>query len=209
MRHPVIIRSNPEVYDPSEDTMLLADNLIVKSNDTVLEIGSGCGYVSLVAAFTARHVVGVDINPFAVKLAKLNATLNHLSNVEFVLGDLFSPINGKFSLILMNPPYLQTSKTVDHRYIDYSWNGGEDGRALTDRFLKEVKAYLKISGRTLIVQSSLSGCQRTIDRLSNDGFRVRIVAEKRLFFETLCLVEATNVGFNNIGKSLDSEPKSS
>ncbi len=206
--HPVVVRRSPEVYDPSEDTMLLANNLIVRDNDTILEIGSGCGYVSIVAAQKARHVVGVDINPFAVKLAKLNARLNQLSNVEFVLGDLFSPISGKFSLILMNPPYLQSAKTVDHRNIDYSWNGGEDGRALTDRFLNEVKEHLKIPGSTLIVQSSLSGYHRTINRLSEDGFKVRIIAERKLFFETLYLVEATNMNLNNNGKSLNQEPAS-
>jgi len=45
--HPVVVRRSPEVYDPSEDTMLLANNLIVRDNDTILEIGSGCGYVSI------------------------------------------------------------------------------------------------------------------------------------------------------------------
>jgi release factor glutamine methyltransferase len=170
--------------------MLLANNLSVKDNDVVLEIGVGSGYVSLVAAQDARSVVGIDINPCAVKLAKLNAKLNSISNVEFILGDLFSPIHGRFSLILINPPYLQKVEGIEHRYIDFSWNGGQNGRIVTDRFLQEVENYLETTGRILIVQSSLSGYDKTIDTLSGKGFGVTTIAEKKLFFETLYLVKA-------------------
>lgn len=43
------MEKDPNVYDPAEDTMLLAKNLDVRINDRVLEIGVGSGYVSLVA----------------------------------------------------------------------------------------------------------------------------------------------------------------
>jgi release factor glutamine methyltransferase len=185
------MRSHPDVYDPSDDTMLLANNLSAKKNDVVLEIGVGSGYVSLVAAQIARIVVGTDVNPYAIKLAKLNAKLNSISNVEFILGDLFSPIEGRFDLILMNPPYLQEVEGIEHRYIDLSWNGGQNGRMITDRFLQEVENYLKTTGRILMVQSSHSDYNKTIKVLSGKGFGVKTIAEKRLFFETLYLIEAT------------------
>jgi release factor glutamine methyltransferase len=187
----LIIRKHPEVYDPSEDTMLLINNLVVKENEIVLEIGVGSGYVSLVAAENAESVVGIDINPHAVKLAKLNAKLNNISNVEFILGDLFSPINGRFSLILINPPYLQRLEGLKHRQIDYSWNGGEDGRMLTERFLREANNYLEKTGRMLIVQSSLSGYEETMETLLRNGLKAKTIAEETLFFETLYLIETT------------------
>jgi release factor glutamine methyltransferase len=190
----LVIRKHPEVYDISDDTTLLADNLTVNDDDKVLEVCSGSGYVSLVAAQKAKYVVGIDINPHAVKLAKLNARLNNILNVEFVLGDLFSPIRAKFNLITINPPYLQGYQgmnTNNHSYLDYSWNGGEDGRSVTERFLAEVEEYLEASGRIFIVQSSLSGYDKTVEELSKEGFLTRIIAEKKLFFETLYLIEAT------------------
>lgn len=186
----LIIRRHPEVYDPAEDTFLLANNLAVRENDRVLEIGVGSGYVSLVASENAESVRGVDINPHAVKLAKLNAKLNNIVNVEFIIGDIFSPINGRFDLILLNPPYLQAVEGLTHRYIDYSWSGGEDGMRVTNRFLNDVESFLESSGRILIVQSSLSGYDRTVRMLSEKCFRIRIVAEEKLFFENLYLIEA-------------------
>jgi len=184
------MQKHPEVYDPAEDTMLLASNLGARENMNVLEIGVGSGYVSLIAAQKAESVVGIDINPHAVRLAKTNSKLNGIENVEFIVGDLFSPISSRFDLILINPPYLPENEN-HHGYIDYSWNGGSDGRSLTDRFIDEVREYLENDGRIQIVQSSLSKHDKTIRKLGERGFKVRIVAECRHFFENIVLIEAT------------------
>ena len=184
------MQKHPEVYDPAEDTMLLASNLDARENMNVLEIGVGSGYVSLIAAQKAESVVGIDINPHAARLAKTNSKLNGIENVEFIVGDLFSPISSRFDLILMNPPYLPENEN-HHGYIDYSWNGGSDGRSLTDRFIDEVREYLENDGRIQIVQSSLSKHDKTIRKLGERGFKVRIVAECRHFFENIVLIEAT------------------
>ena len=190
-RYRITMKRHPEVYDPSDDTMLLVDNMNVSDGDQVLEIGIGSGYVSLIAAVTAATVTGIDVNPHAVKLAKTNARLNGISNVHFILGDLFSPVRGRFDLIMMNPPYLQVARNLEKRFIDESWNGGIDGREITNRFLSDVEHYLNPNGRALLVQSSLSGCDETIKELSQRGFNVETIAEKKLFFETLCLLKAT------------------
>ena len=87
------MKKDPNVYDPAEDTMLLAKNLDVRINDRVLEIGVGSGYISLVASQKAESVFGIDINPHAVRLAKINTKQNNVSNVEFIVSDLFTAIN--------------------------------------------------------------------------------------------------------------------
>lgn len=187
----VAISTDPEVYDPAEDTMLLSDNLRVEKGDRVLEIGVGSGYVSLIASRDAEFVVGTDTNIHAVKLAKSNARLNNAANVEFILADLFGPMGGRFDLILINPPYLPKIEKTEQRCIDSSWNGGRNGREVTDRFLKQVADHLNESGRVLIVQSSISAPNRTEEMLVEQGFEVRTIAERRFFFETLHLIEAT------------------
>jgi len=187
----VTIETGPEVYDPAEDTMLLSDNMTVGKGDTVLEIGVGSGYVSLIASEDAEFVVGTDTNIHAVKLAKSNARLNSAANVEFILADLFGPISGQFDLVLFNPPYLPEIENVEHRGIDSSWNGGKNGREVTDRFLKRVADHLNESGRVLIVQSSMSDPNKTEEVLLAQSLKVRTIAERRLFFETLHLIEAT------------------
>ena len=168
------MEKDPNVYDPAEDTMLLAKNLDVRINDRVLEIGVGSGYLSLVASQKAESVFGIDINPHAVRLAKINAKQNNITNVEFIVGDLFASIKGKFSLIIMNPPYLPQSVDDKNDPIDYSWNGGRDGRNLTERF----------------IQSTLSGYDKTMKSLSKKGFEVEIQNEQSFFFEKIYLIMA-------------------
>jgi release factor glutamine methyltransferase len=170
--------------------MLLASNLTAKKSDCVLEIGIGSGYVSLTAARDAKIVVGTDTNIHAVKLAKLNAKLNNTTNVDFVLGDLFGPIGERFDLVLINPPYLPRIDEVNRKHIDSSWDGGEDGREVSDRFLKGVEKYLNESGRILMIQSSISDHKWTLRTFLEKGFQVRTISEERVFFETLYLMEA-------------------
>ena len=184
------IRSHPEVYEPAEDSVLLANSLDIGAGERVLEIGVGSGYVSLVASQTAASIVGIDINPHAARLAKANARLNGVANVEFIAGDLFSPIRGRFNLILVNPPYLPEKGGVERDPIELAWDGGEDGMRLTERFINEVQDYLEPNGRVLMIQSSLSGYEETVRSLSGRGFQVKTLAEQKLFFETIYLIEA-------------------
>ena len=81
------------VYEPAEDSFLFAENLVVKEGDVVLDMGTGCGILGVVAAEKAAKVVAVDVNPYAVRCAKKNAKLNGVSNkIFFVQGDLFTAI---------------------------------------------------------------------------------------------------------------------
>jgi release factor glutamine methyltransferase len=185
------MEKDPNVYEPAEDTMLLAKNLDVRINDRVLEIGVGSGYISLIASQKAESVLGIDINPYAARLAKINAKHNNVTNVQFIASDLFTAIRGKFNLIIMNPPYLPQLADDKNGPIDYSWNGGKDGRHLTERFIKDVKDYLSNDGRIQIIQSTLSGHDQTINALRKKGFKVEIQDEQNFFFEKIYLLIAS------------------
>ena len=59
-------------------------------------MGTGSGVGAVFAAQWARRVVAVDINPAAVRCARINALLNHVEDrVDVVEGDLFEPIGGQ------------------------------------------------------------------------------------------------------------------
>jgi 16S rRNA G1207 methylase RsmC len=62
---------------------------------------------------------------------------------------------------------------------------------LTERFLREANNYLEKTGRMLIVQSSLSGYEETMETLLRNGLKAKTIAEETLFFETLYLIETT------------------
>ena len=191
------IEFSKDVYEPDDDTFLLIDNLEkldIKKNNTVLEVGIGSGIVSLFLSKIAKTVIGVDINPHAVELSKKNAELNNVSNVSFFKSDLFENIKNelKFDLIVFNLPYVPTEETIDEP-IAKAWDGGKDGRKVTDRFLTQSINYLKPNGKICVIDSSLSNHKKTILFLKKNGFNVNIITEKKLSFETLYLIEGKHI----------------
>jgi release factor glutamine methyltransferase len=64
------------VYEPAEDTFLIAENMTVTDDDMVLDVGTGCGILAVLAAEKAERVVAVDVNPYALQCANKNAETN-------------------------------------------------------------------------------------------------------------------------------------
>ena len=190
-----VFQVTEDVYEPAEDSFLVADYLaqVVKEDHVVLDVGTGCGIVAVVAARKAKSVVATDINPHAVKCAKLNAKTNRANNkIDVRVGDLFKPIHKteKFDLIVFNAPYLPTASSEQKTWIGRAWSGGPDGRQLIARFIHEAPQYLARNGRILLVQSSLANVNETLKTFSEKGLETRVVAEKKFAFETIVVVEA-------------------
>lgn len=184
------IELSPDVYPPEDDTLLFLEVLKkeeFRKEEHALEVGCGCGLLSLFLAGRLTHVTGTDINEKAVELSRKNADLNGIRNATFLISDMFSEIRTTFEIILFNPPYLPSSEPPKEA-IDISYRGGEDGRILTSRFLKTFPHYLKEGGRAYILQSSLSGIRDTLEFLRLKKYRARILAEKNVFFEKLVVM---------------------
>jgi len=182
------------VYEPAEDSFLFAENLAVEAGANVLDMGTGCGILGILAAEKARGVMAVDVNPCAVRCAKENATLNNVrGKMAFVRGDLFTCFSEKamFDLILFNAPYLPVDDGEADSWLGRAWTGGAKGRQVIDRFIAEVPNYLKQTGRVLLMQSTLADVDETLRRFTDYGMNAKVEAECDLpFFETIKLVEA-------------------
>ncbi len=70
---------------------------------SVLDVGCGTGILSVLASkLGAIDIVGLDIDNWAFENAQENATLNNISDIHFVYGNISSVINRKYDIILAN-----------------------------------------------------------------------------------------------------------
>ena len=150
------------IYEPAEDSFLLADAALKEADRgmRILEIGAGSGFVSAVLMANIKEIslITTEINPHAALCAKMNG-------LEVVRTDLFSGIRSKssgnlFDLILFNAPYLPTSKEEKiPGWLNYAFDGGSNGRETLYRFLDEVKGYIRPEGKILLLISSITGLE--------------------------------------------------
>ena len=173
--------SESEPYPPSEDTFFLADYIKNANGKSALDVGTGSGYLASLLATSFSLVVATDLS-FNV-LKKLSyPTLNS------VCCNGADALNYKFELIICNLPYLSTDEV-----IDVSTDGGKEGLEIPMKIINSVKSQLIPGGKFVYVTSSLSNFKKLIDYTKLQGFKVSIIAKKKLFFEELILVEATRL----------------
>ena len=92
---PFTILLAPGVFAPTRTSFEVAEGIRINPGDTVIDVGSGSGVLSFVAArLGAARVFGTDVNPKAIEMARRNAVLLGLGTVDFREGSLFEPLVG-------------------------------------------------------------------------------------------------------------------
>lgn len=182
-------REMPAVYEPAEDSRLLAAAVEdrIAGDEMVLEVGVGSGYVAdRVREADGARVVGCDINPAACEAARE-------AGVETVRADLMEPLAaGSVDVVLCNPPYLPTPPEREwDDPLEDALSGGEDGRRVVRPFLADVGRVLRPGGRAYLLVSSLTDLE-AVDALADDaGLSTRAIADESYPFERLVVLEIT------------------
>ena len=155
-------------------------NLPSTHGENVLEIGTGTGVTALFLAKNgAKSVVAVDINPHAVKNAKENAKLNHLTNVDVRRSDIYSAIKKgeTFNTIYWNTPFMHMPAGYKHRSV-LERGLFDPGYKITERFLKEGRKLLAPKGRILFGTADFGDVPLLKKLAGKYGYRIRLIAKE-------------------------------
>jgi HemK-related putative methylase len=187
---PIIV--TPSVANPKllRTGAFLASQLtgeLISSDDDVLDLGTGSGICALVAARHARRVVGTDINPAAVRCARINSLMNLLEEkIDLRHGDLFDTVAGeRFDFVLFNPPFL-AGVPKDNR--DAAWRSGN----VAAQFAAGLGDHLKPGGAALLLLSSFGDAGSIFEaELRSRNFRLEILARRHFYNELIIILRVT------------------
>jgi release factor glutamine methyltransferase len=144
---------------PRQDTEILTEEVLRYFHDgmRILDLctGTGCILISLLHYSNDCSGVGTDLAPGAVKTARENADKllgENADRAEFLLGDLFEGVDGKFEIVVSNPPYIPTEiigslepEVRDHEPMA-ALDGEADGLAFYRRIIPGALDYLAGGG---------------------------------------------------------------
>ena len=134
--------------------------------ETVIDAYCGTGTIGIFASPKAKKVVGVELNPDAVKDARVNAKLNSAENTEFYNADAgefladAAASNEKYDVVIMDPP--RSGSTV--------------------KFLKSV---VKLAPKTVVyVSCNPETLARDLMFLVRNGYKVKKIQPVDMFPHT-------------------------
>ena len=165
------------IYDPEEDSFLLAKYVDKFAKGKVLDLGTGSGIQAETALRHTKDVLAVDIDKESVNYVKKK-------KIRAIISDLFSNIKEKFDLIIFNPPYLPEEKLEDDESRKIT-TGGKNGYEIIERFFSQASKYLNKNGKILIVFSSLTRKNKIDKIIKNYNFKFKLLEGQKMFFEKI------------------------
>ena len=150
---------NQSTLVPRPETELLIYKLISHFKNKKIRIldigtGSGCILISILKELKLSNGVGIDISPKAINTAKINSMNHNLENrSKFKACDLSRFQEGKYDLIISNPPYIPTReiKNLSEDIKNYepitALDGGIDGLDLIKKVIYKSEELIKTNGQ--------------------------------------------------------------
>lgn len=169
---------NEHVLIPRQDTEILVEEAMRYLSDgmRILDIctGSGCILLSLLKYSNECEGLGVDISDDALAVARENAQ-NLGLETEFRHSDLLEKVEGKFDMIVSNPPYIETAvidtlmpEVREHEPM-LALDGREDGLYFYRRIVEQCTSYMT-RGARLFFEIGYDQGEAVKDMMIHKGF---------------------------------------
>jgi release factor glutamine methyltransferase len=179
-------RVDKRVLIPRPDTETLVEVALARTRHSSLCCrgldlctGSGCVAISLGKDRPTTRIIGLDVSPGAVELARENALRLGAVNVAFGISDLYSALDSQkyqFDLITANPPYIPddeiASLAVDIRNFEprMALAGGSDGLSFIRKIIARAPSFLDEVG--VLAMEVMAGQAGPVTALFEEaGFR--------------------------------------
>ncbi len=197
-------------YRLAVDTILLGRFARPRSRDRVLELGAGCGVVSimLAALHHPREVVALELQADLAEMAARNASLNDLGMVRTICADLRTQrIEGlkpaTFDLVVANPPYRALRSGRESPNHSRRIARGERGATLAE-FVTAAARYASHGAKAAFVFTAARSAEliATLSAHALEPKRIRFVHPRIGMPASTILVEARKGG----GVEVEVEP---
>ena len=178
-----------KVLIPRPDTEIIIEQVLKiykkKNNIIFLDIGfgSGCILLSILKEKKNFRATGVDISNHALKTCRKNAyKLGVKNRVKLIKTDIDKFSNGKYDLIISNPPYI---KNLDLKYLEkdvvnfepkIALDGGLDGISEIRKIVKKSSELIKNGGK-LILEIAFDQKKEVIQLLKKNSFYINSVVK--------------------------------
>ena len=166
---------------PRPETEELVETAIglLTADDCVLDLctGSGCIAIS-VKLKTNASVTASDVSEDALSLARENAAALK-ADVNFIKSDLFENIDGKFSMIITNPPYIKSEdiERLQTEVKDFepkiALDGGEDGLDFYRKIATQSKPRL-FDGGVVLAEIGAEQGEAVKNLFEENGFTAKV-----------------------------------
>jgi len=167
---------NSSVLVPRYDTETLVREAMnrIKSGDKVLDLCTGSGVIAVVLAKNSKGIINAsDISKEALTVAQSNAAI-HNAKVKFIHSDMFENIEGKFDIIVSNPPYVMSDEIGIHdpqtlKEPRIALDGGTDGLDFYRIIASQAKEYL-VDGGIQALEIGYSQAEAVKGLLNQEGW---------------------------------------
>ncbi len=149
----------PDVLDPRPETEILIAAALERPFARVLDLGAGSGAIllTLLAERLQAQGLGIDLSDAALAVARANAeALGVAGRCELRRSDWFERVDGRFDLIVANPPYLGATEMGELAPETRDWEpaeallGGADGLDAYRAIAAGAGGHLSPGGRLLL-----------------------------------------------------------